>query len=74
MSDSGRGSARAARSRSRLRRAGVYALILGVLLVLLDGVGGAFGLLHPDRAAWDADILVLAVGCALMALANRRPR
>jgi hypothetical protein len=60
------------RRRSRLRRAGVYALILGALLVVADGAGGALGLLHPDRLEWDADFVVLAIGCGLMALANRR--
>lgn len=60
------------RARGRLRRAGVYALILGVLLVLADGIGGAAGLLHPDRLEWDADFIILAAGCGMMFLANRR--
>ena len=62
---------RSTRTRRRLRRAAVYALVLGVLLLGFDGIGGAVGLVHPDRTAWDADILILAIGAGLMFLANR---
>ncbi len=59
---------------SRLRRAGVYALVLGLVLLAGEAIGGAAGWLHPSRAEFDADIVVLAIGCGLMALANRARR